>query len=306
LLVYARAPPPPAPSAAGFLGQGHTPSERAVGAFFAIVLPLVLMGLATWLIVVHVSLVGNKGTVVYILDADAAKEVAAQEAAAAAAAAAAPAEPIADAEEALSDPEMQSGRGGEGAAASQDGGRAAPPLPAAAAAAAAPKPRQPWYVRYILRPVFGWNPAEAGTWVDTRPGSTFVARYGLLFQDMKGPKMRQVPEPGAERPRLEPAAASARARARDIAQLLGGVVATLRAVLFADVLAGMSGGVNPLVPVTLVMALSVLYVLFFRLLAPPTTVVDLVTEIVVILFEMTAFSAGIVVAVTPPSDVATT
>jgi hypothetical protein len=313
--------PPRPPPSAGFLSQGPTPTERAVGAFFAIVLPLVLMGLATWLIVMHISLVG-KANVVYILDADAAKEAAAQEADAAAAAAAAAAEPAADpaadpapgtdealvgaagATSASLDPEMQSEGSAEGASTSEDGGRAAPLLPAAAAAAA-PKPRQPWYVRYILRPVFGWNPAEAGTWVDTRPGSPFVSRYGLLFQDMKGPKMRQVPEPGAERARLEPAAASRRLRAREIAQLLGGVVATLRAVLFADVLAGMAGGVNPLVPVVLLLALSVLYVVYMRLLAPPLTVVDLVTEMVVMLFEMASFAAGIVVAVTPPSDIVT-
>jgi hypothetical protein len=278
-----------------------------VGAFFAIVLPMVLLGLATWLIVVHVSLVG-KSTVVYIMDADAEKEAAAHEAAAVAAAAA---NPGTDSEEALAgaaagsgappDPEAQSERSAEGASSSEDGGRSAPVLPAGAASAT-PTPRHPWHVRYILRPVFGWNPAEAGTWVDTRPGSTFVARYGLLFQDMKGPKMRQVADAAAGRARLEPAAASARARAREIAQLLGGVVATLRAVLFADVLAGMSGGVDPLVPVVLLLALSVLYVLYMRLLAPPVTVLDLVVEVVVMLFEMVSFAAGIVVAVTPPSD----
>jgi hypothetical protein len=67
----------------------------------------------------------------------------------------------------------------------------------------------------------------------------------------------------------------------------------------------MAGGVNPLVPVVLLLALSVLYVVYMRLLAPPLTVVDLVTEMVVMLFEMASFAAGIVVAVTPPSDIVT-
>jgi hypothetical protein len=244
--------------------NGDSAGKRAVGAFFGVVLPAIFLAMATYLIIVHVSLLvpGRTSTAVYIVSDNPAATVAAHE----------------------------------------DGGEVA-----------TKPPPQRWYIRYILGPIFGYRPADAGTWVDNRPGGSFVGRYGALFESVKGPRMQRVrgtfrrTPTGLDRGRLEHAGAGSRARrAREVAQLLGVVVTLLKAVLFADVLAGMASGVAPLVPVVLLISLGTLFWIYLRLLVPWTGVVDLTVEAVISVLELGTFAGGIVVAVTPPSNTAVT
>jgi hypothetical protein len=192
------------------------------------------------------------------------------------------------------------------------------PAPAGAGAAAASAARPPRGARalalldrFLFTPVFGWHPAEAGAWVDTDPGSRFTARWGVLFAEVKGPRAELVEDGGAEggaagRPTLRAApAASRRARAREVAQVLGVAVEELKVVLFANLLAGTASGADPAAPLAILLSVTALAWLYLRVFSPPATRADLAVAVLETLCDAGSLAAGVALAVTAPTDFGT-
>lgn len=136
---------------------------------------------------------------------------------------------------------------------------------------------------------------------------SFVARWGVLFETTKGPKSKMEEIKFDDNGKLirNPAvllAATRRERARDVLQLLGLSISLFKMVLFADLLAGLSKGVSPIVQVTLLLCLTTLYWVYMRVFAPPNELSDLLVEVASTACDAGTFACGIIVAVTPPSN----
>lgn len=136
----------------------------------------------------------------------------------------------------------------------------------------------------------------------------FLARWGVLFETTKGPRVRY--EPGTydyvsgKLDRGKPVYISKTRfeKAREVLQLLGITITLFKLVLFADVLAGMSTGVSPVLQVALLLVLTVIYWVYMRAFAPPNELADLAVEIAATACDAGTFICGLVVALTPPGS----
>lgn len=186
---------------------------------------------------------------------------------------------------------------------------------------ALPRPKPGRFVRYFLSPVFGFHPREGGEWVSTSPYCRFVERYGPLFDNAKGPFVAYMPgsmeftdsELGSgsrkvDRGRHVPVTIRhpRMARAVEVAQVLGCTMAAVKLLLFAAILAGLSKGVSPIIPVTLLLCLSLLYFFYIRFLCPLLCVVCLINEVISVPSDLGTFICGIILVATPPSKFNTT
>jgi hypothetical protein len=171
-----------------------------------------------------------------------------------------------------------------------------------------------WLARFVSRTLLGYCPHEQGKWMSTTPGSSFVERYGAVFQT-KGPAVRYIPGTyqwsgdgrGLDRGTVVPVQHLVRAReVRQALQALGTTVGMLRLILVADILASMKHGVDPVLPVTLQLVVTVLYCLFLRFVTPPHTLPELTVEALLMLFSLGSIVCGIMLAATPPTEFKTT
>jgi len=165
-----------------------------------------------------------------------------------------------------------------------------------------------WLQKYFLGPVLGYHPQEAGRWVPAVPKDPFLPRYGVFFDCSKGVHHKY--EPAGEgssadlRGQFIPVSNSRLARARQVAQLLGLAVSSLKMVLFADVLAGMASGAAPVLPVALLFAVTALYLLYVRFVCPPAEVSDLLIDTVSTLCDIGTLVCAIMACTTNPTNFA--
>ena len=165
-------------------------------------------------------------------------------------------------------------------------------------------------VRYLLKPVFGFDPDEMGEWVSTtQTEESFVNRWGVLFDSSQGPPIiyekgtfewdpasktyiRYTPREIPPENRLQ--------QAKLISQLLATIVTTFKMCLFINLLAafGSDNGPSPLTQVILLLVLTVVYWMYMRFLVPICDIVDLSAEVIATLCDAGTFISGIVLITT--------
>jgi hypothetical protein len=127
----------------------------------------------------------------------------------------------------------------------------------------------------------------------------------VLFETTKGPHVRYelgtFDNDSGQLDRGGPIylAQTRKQKAREVLQLLGITIMLFKLVLFADLLAGMSTGVSPVLQVVLLLTLTAVYWVYMRVFAPPNELSDLAVEIAATLCDAGTFACGLIVAVTP-------
>lgn len=179
--------------------------------------------------------------------------------------------------------------------------------------------RPHWFVRCFLKPVFGYEPSLAGHWVpgqgQAAQGGAFLARFGPVFDAGRGPPVHVTPgsyeyDPllgCMDRVRIAPAPYPSRWHAAAVVvAVLAVAIATLKAVLFVDLMAGLAGqtpGRAALWSAVFLLGLTLAYWAYLRAFVPIGSPLDLVAEVVMTVCDVGTFSSGIALAVADPADV---
>lgn len=274
-------------SRAGFLTSGN-PGAVAAGVIFGVILPAIYFGAVVWLVVWHILL--SRGTYpppVYVLYSEE-KEAEGHEA-----------ERLKSDDVTAVDP--SSSKIDDGSHSPNESVDHEKKGAASHGLGHMGHKMFHWFEKYFLVPVVGFKPEEEGHWVPAVPGDPFLAKYGLYIQTAKGPHHRYVHgsfqhrDDGAlDRGRFIALGKSRRDKAKHVLQVLGLVVIGLKCVLFTNIMAGMSNGVAPLVPVILLLCLLVFYVAYVRIVSPFAELKDALAEALGILCDTGTFICGII------------
>lgn len=176
-----------------------------------------------------------------------------------------------------------------------------------------------WFVRYFLRPAFGYDPRLTGYWVpgpgQAAQGGAFLARFGGVFDAGRGPPVHVTPgsyeyDPllgRMDRVRIANVPYPSRWHAAAVVvAVLAVAIATLKAVLFVDLMAGLAGqtpGRTALWSAIFLLGLTLLYWAYLRSFVPICSPLDLVAEVVMTANDVGTFSSGVALAVADRADV---